>query len=65
MAYTDNLIEPGQIKTEAYKEEPKTKHKKVNMADMQLNEDQAIAAYGETVEDKADQLPAAPAPKVV
>jgi len=34
MAYTDNLIEPGQIKTEAYKEEPKTKHKKVNMADM-------------------------------
>ena len=65
MAYTDNLIEPGQNKTEAYKEEPKTKNKKVNMADMQLNEDQAIAAYGETVEDKADQLPAAPAPKVV
>ena len=64
MAYTDNLIEPGQIKTEAYKEEPK-KHKKVNMADMQLNEDQAIAAYGETVEDQANLLPDAPAPKVV
>ena len=60
MAYTENLIEPGQIKTELYKEEPKTHHKKVNLAEMQFNEDQAIAAYGEEVEDKAEQLPAAP-----
>ena len=65
MAYTENLIEPGQIKTEAYKEtnEAKIPKKKVNLADLQLNEDQAIAAYAEGVESKADDLPAAPAPK--
>ena len=65
MAYTENLIEPGQIKTKAYEEEPKKKSKKVNLADVQFNEDQAIAAYGESVEDKAEKLPAAPAPKVI
>lgn len=60
MAYTENLIEPGQIKTEAYKEEPQKKKKKHSMADEMFNEDEAIAAYGQTVEDKADHLPAAP-----
>lgn len=30
------------------------------MADEMFNEDEAIAAYGQTVEDKADHLPAAP-----